>query len=659
MSQQSSPLIAPFQTGLETDLQPWIAPQDSFSEIDNINIEHGYLEKRNGFDLFGGSDTSAYLGSGLPVTGLANYILTLTGAKLFIAFDTTTAYKYDGSAHTWSALTPTVFAGSSTDFVWTANWVSTVSSFANRMYFTNGLPLSGGLNGLWYYDGGATCTSFVPYIDVDNNIPINGAKMIFSLGQRLILLYTNEDGTEYPQRARWCAKQNPREQTSGSTNGGWVDSVAGGGAAADAATSNQIVSARILQNVLIVFFTDSIWALEPTSDPNKAFRWRKINSYRSAGGRMASVSYDETIRSLGNRGIMATNGPNSQRIDGRISDFTINEIAPDAFDQVFCQRDFNNRRWWTLYNYGGFDYPNRALLWDDDSGAFTTATIATQPNADPELFLTVLGYGSDGFSHTLNEYVGSNARTLDQFSPDETLDSFYSQFNGEYFVAGSADGYIYEIGGTNYDGYSDPTDPTTGEIPITATFLSAAWNPFKDQGSECLMPYVDIFVDTDPRTKATIDFYKDTDVNPYASQEMDFLPSLNFRAPINSISQDNPANVEAFNHGLSTGDMIFIYGVEGMIDVNSGNSQVGYTVTVVDDDNFTLDGEDSSAYDAYTDGGGLYDKVFYRTKTWKRVFAGGIGFQHRIGFTSTGVNTPFRIHGFKPYFKQRGRRLTD
>ena len=45
-------LIAPFQTGLETDVQPWIAPEDSFSILDNVHIDHGYLEKRSGFRIF-------------------------------------------------------------------------------------------------------------------------------------------------------------------------------------------------------------------------------------------------------------------------------------------------------------------------------------------------------------------------------------------------------------------------------------------------------------------------------------------------------------------------------------------------------------------------------------------------------------------------------
>ena len=96
-----------------------------------------------------------------------------------------------------------------------------------------------------------------------------------------------------------------------------------------------------------------------------------------------------------------------------------------------------------------------------------------------------------------------------------------------------------------------------------------------------------------------------------------------------------------------------------MTSINNGIGGNSYTVTVVDGNNFTLDGEDSSAYNAYISGGGVYERPFYRTQTFKRVYAGGIGFQHRMGFVSRNANGPYRIHGFKPYFKKRGKRLIN
>ena len=96
-----------------------------------------------------------------------------------------------------------------------------------------------------------------------------------------------------------------------------------------------------------------------------------------------------------------------------------------------------------------------------------------------------------------------------------------------------------------------------------------------------------------------------------------------------------------------------------MVEIYSGEEGLPYTVTGVDEDNITLDGIDSTAFTAYTTGGSLFFRQFYRTKTWKRAYAGGIGFQHRIMFSASGAQDPYRIHALKPYFKARGKRLIN
>lgn len=42
-------LIAPFATGLDTDQEPWLLPQDAFTTFENVHIRHGYIEKRQGY----------------------------------------------------------------------------------------------------------------------------------------------------------------------------------------------------------------------------------------------------------------------------------------------------------------------------------------------------------------------------------------------------------------------------------------------------------------------------------------------------------------------------------------------------------------------------------------------------------------------------------
>lgn len=70
------------------------------------------------------------------------------------------------------------------------------------------------------------------------------------------------------------------------------------------------------------------------------------------------------------------------------------------------------------------------------------------------------------------------------------------------------------------------------------------------------------------------------------------------------VSQANPAQVTSLAHGYSTGDSVIIETVGGMTELNGRY----YTITVVDVDNFTLDGVNSSAYGMYSLGGYASDK---------------------------------------------------
>ena len=640
MSSLSTILIAPFKIGLDTDIQPWLAPPDSFSVLNNIHVEHGFLERRNGFQFFAPSGQSQ-LTNQTAVTGFGTFIETTTGAQTMMAFDTLSAYKYDGVTETFvqltnvdGAMSATIMGIANNDYIWSSAWQSTAISNVNRLYFTNGLPYNSGseINGIWYFSGGTTVKSLTPTTGGANTL--QGGKLLFTLGQRLVVLYTYEGVTSarFPQRARWCSKQNPAN---------WDDTVAGGGDFADAGTADQIISAQLLQNQIIVFFTNSVWSLLPTADPNKAFRWQKINNFRSCDGKMASVAYDRFTGALGVRGITASDGVNTTRMDERISDFTIEEISQQNFENTFCARDYNNRRWWTLFSDGSSNDSNRALIFDDDSGAFSTYDIS----------FNALGYGIQGSDYAFEDFTAGNNKdfSFQDFTDDETFLSYYFQENMQLFVGGDTTGNIYQLDITSADLTS----------AIDSTFTTAAWNPFKEEGKESLMPYMDFFVETSPTTTATISFFKDTSQTPYTSQVIDFLPDLNFIAGIVQIDQANPCNVNAAGHGLTTGEEIFIYLVNGMTEINSGEEAVAYIVTVVDENNITLNGVDSTAFGAYSTGGGLYFRQFYRTKTWKRAYAGGIGFQHRIKFSSEGSLDPYRIHGFKPYFKPRGKRMIN
>jgi hypothetical protein len=75
------------------------------------------------------------------------------------------------------------------------------------------------------------------------------------------------------------------------------------------------------------------------------------------------------------------------------------------------------------------------------------------------------------------------------------------------------------------------------------------------------------------------------------------------RLDISNITQANPAVVTtSVPHGLVTGDEIHIDNVVGMTEVNDRE----FFITVVDADEFSLNGEDSTAFAAYSSAGDVW-----------------------------------------------------
>lgn len=79
---------------------------------------------------------------------------------------------------------------------------------------------------------------------------------------------------------------------------------------------------------------------------------------------------------------------------------------------------------------------------------------------------------------------------------------------------------------------------------------------------------------------------------------------------ITAVTAANPCQLTVVGHGKSTGDYTQVGGVGGMTEINDKI----FTITVVDADNITLDGVDSSAFAAYTSGGTVFSGNFYKAK---------------------------------------------
>lgn len=685
----------------------------SFSLIDSS----GTTVDGSGLGVYTGSTGTAEAISRLRIMGIFNYIGSDNTRETLVA-DTKRVSIYNSATNLLDPLdlfdiTSTlqtnndVFSSSDTDYIWSANWQHAGS--INRVYFTNGKayqPGAPGTDGILYYDASnPRVEQFQPSLNATDDL--YGCKLIFSIRQRLLCLHTFEfDGATtntFPQRARWCAGQDPSN---------WNDTVAGGGGFVDAPTGEQIISARLLQDIIIVHFTDSVWTLRPVPDPALPFRWDKINDFRACDGKMATVGFDRYSVGVGVRGITATDGVETRRVDDRIEDFVINEINDSQFDKVFVSRSYAKRRTWFLYPSVESDDADGALIFDDESGAYSTYKIN----------MNVLGYGNVSQDFAAQDFIAANDLDVSAFElNDETALSYFWSQSAELFLGGDREGKVHILETVNTD------DGTM--IPFC--MKSAAWNPFKDQGVEAQLGYIDFYLDADQQTKFEVEFFKNTEEDPYTSQGMDALPNLNFRSvvadvvinsdpttgflvtsnshgliegntfyfygiegavwqndrkwtvgstvtentfsvdtditsfgsAITGITQANPAVVTSVAHDFSNGDKIYITAVTGMTEVNN----LSYTVSNITTDTYELQGIDSTGFTAYVgpsgyahkdyvSGGQIFEREFFRTKVWKRAYAGGIGFQHRMSIASDGSNEPVKIHAIKLWMKPRGKR---
>ncbi len=620
MSYQPIP-ITPFKSGLDLDNEPFQVPMDGFVDITNGHIKHGHVEKRAGYSLL------AAIPNATAVMGLYTYYDN-SNARTLLGFNTTRAATFDGLTLSWSLLdVADIMSSGSDDFVWAVNWQA--SNLNNRLYFSNGKPLSAGLDGIRYFDAvtsSITTTALTPTA-LGGARELYGCKLLFVLKQRLLCLNTYEfDGAQvnqYPQRLRWCQAQGPSN---------WNDITAGGGGFVDAPTGEHIISGRALQNGIIVFFTNSVWTIEPTTDPALPFRWKKINDFRACAGKMGSVGYDRYVAAFGDRGITATDGVETRRIDDRVENFVDNYVNYTEAAKVFMARSYQEKRMWMLYPRLEDDESSGALIYDDESASWSLYDIP----------MNVLGYANNGFDWRCSDFTAANDHDWTcQDAGELTCSSFFFQGNAEYFIGGDTSGNVYIL---------ESNDSDDGE-DIEFVLKTGEWNPFQQQGVECQLGYIDFMIETDQETKVEVQFYKNDDEDFYQSQELDCLPDMSFICEVTNITQANPGVVTSFQHGLATGDVVYIYCVNGMEEMNTGP----FTVTVIDANNFSI-GTDTSAYGAYTGDGQVFGRQFYRTKAWKRAYAGGIGYGHSVRISSTGTNRPLKIFEYKPYFRPRGKR---
>ncbi len=533
-------LIGTIGDGLRKDSKPWANPDDSWDELLNMYQYRGRLIRRNGYIKKG------RLANGTPVMGLRTYENFGIGQQTLIAFDTTTAYEWNGTSFpVLFSVMPVVWSGTNYQFFWTTNYAnafwatnsnpglngvaisnvvagagfttittSSAHGFSNGQtvflihiqgnpdlngngyvisnvtpttfdipFQTTGAYSSGGLalnssvavtgqDGIRYYGALSNGTGWANYNPpIDPDTALAGALMIFPYRGYLVFLNTsegNEAGTfNYGNRARWTQigtpYYSPPQPVFPNIQGvdplAARDDIFGRGGANDAPTNEVIVSAGFVRDILIVEFERSTWRLRFVNNAQNPFVWERVNIELGSQCTFSVIPFDKGIMTIGNRGIINSDGNDTVRFDQKIPDEIFNiRQANQGLQRVYGIRTFRSRLcYWTFPSV------------ENDSGTFPDKVLVYNYETQAWSFFddtfTCFGYIYPLQGQALT--WGDLPERWDSYG-NVSWNSGVSQEGYEFIAAGNQQGYVFQLQEPTEEGSGSANDPSLSITAITA-----------------------------------------------------------------------------------------------------------------------------------------------------------------------------------------------
>lgn len=371
--------------------------------------------------------TAIYYYPSTPIMGFITYQTADSGNDPVYVFDTQFSYQFTSGA--FQRLGTAIWTGTDSNFFWGTTWG--INAGTRLLFVVNNNPT----DRIKYWDG-STWTTIHPTINSVGPSTIESALMVVVFKNRLVMLSTWESlndasAVNYTNRARWSAFGDPLQAN------GWDQSVPGKGNAIDASTMEDIISCGFIKDRLIVYFERSTWELVFTNNQAQPFAWQKLNAELGAESTFSAVPFDRSLLAIGNVGIHACNGVNTERIDNKIPD-SVWEIhdGSNSVRRVWGIRDFYAEQvYWTFptidTDASSSTYPSKVLV-------FNYKTRSWALNDDS---ITAFGY-----YYAANE----SAITWDDlevtWDNDEiTWDSGAAQPLNQEIIAGNQEGFVFIV----------------------------------------------------------------------------------------------------------------------------------------------------------------------------------------------------------------------
>ena len=360
----------------------------------------------------------------LPVMGLLNWLQPTTNYIPVFGFDTRFAYQFIAGA--WQRLGTKIWSGTDYQFFWPANWRGTFS-YQNLFFVTNNNAPD-----LIQYWNGANWNALNPVLNSGGDtlqtslILVPFQRRLVALNNQIAISGDVRNIQTFTNLALWSALGDP-----GITNAdSWNASVPGNGGGLYAATKQNIVSAQVIKNRLIVEFQSSTWELVYTANEAEPFKWQSLNIELGAQSTFAHIPFDKFILGIGNQGVVSCNGVNVERIDLKIPD-EILAIQNDNNGQarVYGIRDYHLEMvYWTFPDFTNDPiYPTRLFIYN-----YRTQTWAFNDDS-----ITCFGY-------FYNQPDDTWANDMGLWEDDSSLWSEgFVQANQTQVIAGNQQGYTF------------------------------------------------------------------------------------------------------------------------------------------------------------------------------------------------------------------------
>lgn len=569
--------------------------------------------------------------AGMNEVNNQEYTVTVLTGTTFSIVDTSgfSAYSSGGTAEL-------IYSGTSSDF-W--SWVNYPDKDDNpRLIFTNNV------NQVQYYAPSNTPavgdyvhypTAAAPDFTMETSAATPAAVTTFTALQvfiqqdRLIFLRTAENGTIRPQRVRISGTGVNCDNFLDATGAGFID----------VNDQTWIFGAAFNRADLLIFTESSTFAMKYSGNDTKPFEVYKIDESRGSAAAFSAITYLNRTTAASPRGLIFTDGYRVERADEKIPEYSFNEIDGENFELCFAgavdaDRDHylihprpnesaSSRILTTNYeedNYAVYRLPLSCMgtfqisfdiTWDDlliyntwaefaaaygdwNSFAYSAGapislggghkgeiwrlnSIETEDNPQKIRNITIID------ANTIEVTTDWNNYSLNETDQEKGADYIYLEGisgaielnNKQYPIVSVTDNYTFQLSVPNTASISAYTSGGTAQRVIPFSALFKKFNPFIQQGQKVRCGWIYFYV-----TSTGTD--------------------LTRNVAISNATQANPCVVTTtLDHNFKTGDEITIIGVSGMTELNDN----AYFITVIDENNFSLDGVDSTGFGAYVSGG--------------------------------------------------------